>query len=158
MFKYGKKELILEGVRIIFRNLEGRGDKFNRAGNRCFSVLIDDPRTAIQLQSEGWNVKSSKPKNSGDNIYWYLPVTVNLSGNTKVYLITDQRILLKEDDVYLVDEMELAYADLILRAYDWEVNGKHGRKAYLNTGYFVARIDKFASKYQGMGDGNGDMF
>lgn len=158
MFKRGKKELILEGVTIIFRNLEGRGDRFNRAGNRNFSVLIDDPVTALRLQSQGWNVKSSKPKNPDDRVYWYLPVTVNLSGNTKVYLVTDQCVLLKEDDVYLVDEMELSHADLILRAFDWEVNGKTGRKAYMNTGYFVARIDKFARKYQGMGDGNGDMF
>lgn len=32
----------IDGRQIIFKNFEGRGDKFNREGDRNFSLRIDD--------------------------------------------------------------------------------------------------------------------
>ena len=47
----------IDGRQIIFKNFEGRGDKFNREGDRNFSLRIDDENTADALVKEGWNVR-----------------------------------------------------------------------------------------------------
>ena len=49
--------LQIDDARIIFKNFEGRGDKFNREGDRNFSLLIEDPDTADAMIKEGWNVR-----------------------------------------------------------------------------------------------------
>ena len=49
--------LQIDDATIIFKNFEGRGDKFNREGDRNFSLLIDNPKTADAMVKEGWNVR-----------------------------------------------------------------------------------------------------
>ena len=58
--------LQIDDARIIFKNFEGRGDKFNREGDRNFSLLIEDENTANALIKEGWNVKIKPGREEGD--------------------------------------------------------------------------------------------
>ncbi len=53
--------VLMEGVKIIFRNFEGKEGQYNRAGERNFAVLLD-PQTAEMLAADGWNVKWLKPR------------------------------------------------------------------------------------------------
>lgn len=144
-----KKMLSIENAKIIFRNFEGREDRFNRAGNRNFAVVIEDKEEALALINDDWNLKVLKPRNPEDSIAYYLPVTVNMEGNVSIKLVTNKNInTLDDESVSTLDYIEIESADLIIRPYDWEVNGKTGRKAYLKTAYITMMEDEFADKYE----------
>jgi len=48
--------VLMEGVRLIFRNFEGKEGKYNAAGDRNVGVVIDDA-TAEAMLADGWNIK-----------------------------------------------------------------------------------------------------
>ena len=51
------KNLILENARIMFKNFEGRADKYNREGDRNFAVVIEDPSYAQDLNESLNNIR-----------------------------------------------------------------------------------------------------
>ena len=144
----------MENARLIFRNFEGREEKYNRKGDRNFGLIIEDPEVAQQLAEDGWNIKELTPKNNDDYddtpevIYW-LPVTVRFdNAPPKVMLVTRRKkTRLNEDNINTVDYANIAKVDLTVTPYDWEVNGKTGTKAYLQTAYITINEDEFADKY-----------
>ena len=46
-----------------------------------------------------------------------------------------------------LDNIDIVNVSLDIRAYDWEVNGKTGRTAYLQAMEVTQNIDRFAAKY-----------
>lgn len=144
----------MENARLIFRNFEGREEKYNRKGDRNFGLIIEDPEVAQQLAEDGWNIKELTPKNNDDYddtpevIYW-LPVTVRFDNvPPKVMLVTRRKkTRLNEENINTVDYANIAKVDLTVTPYDWEVNGKSGTKAYLQTAYITINEDEFADKY-----------
>ena len=57
--------LQIEDARIIYRNFSGVGDMYNREGDRHFTLVIPDSRTAEALTNERWAVKIRAPKVEG---------------------------------------------------------------------------------------------
>lgn len=55
---------------------------------------------------------------------------------------------LDEDTVSILDDVDIIGVDLDIRPYDWEVNGKAGRTAYLQNLCVTQRIDRFAERQQ----------
>ena len=141
--------LQIDDARIIFKNFEGRGDKFNREGDRNFSLLIEDENTANALIKEGWNVKIKPGREEGDDPFMRLPVKVKFTDyGPNVYLVTgNRRNELDEESIGCLDNIEIESVDMDIRPYDWEVNGRTGRTAYLQSMEVVQRIDRFAARY-----------
>ena len=54
------ERLQLENVQILFKNFNGTKGQFNEAGNRNFSILIDDMDLAERLIAQGWALKPLK--------------------------------------------------------------------------------------------------
>lgn len=141
-------KLVVEDAHIAFRNFSGQESKFNRKGNRNFCIIFDAD-TGRNLYEQGWNVSELRPREEGDIPDWKLQVSV-MFGNfpPKVYMITGRKkTLLDEDTIGNLDYAEIDIVDVIIRPYNWEVNGKTGVKAYADTMYVKIREDKFAAKY-----------
>lgn len=138
--------LQIDDARIIYRNFSGEGSKFNREGDRNFSLIIDDPAVADELVAQGWNVKIREPREEGDNPFIHLPVKVKFNERgPRIYLITgDRRNELDEESVGILDNVDIISVDLDIRPYDWEVNGKTGRTAYLHSMRVIQEVDRFA--------------
>lgn len=152
--------LQIDDAKIIFRNFEGRGDKFNREGDRNFSLLIEDPDTADALIKEGWNVRIKEGRDEDEGPFMRLPVKVKFTDyGPNVYLVTgDRRNELDEESIACLDNIDIESVDLDIRPYDWEVNGRTGRTAYLQSMEVIQRIDRFAARYANVNENDGVPF
>ena len=138
-----------ENARIIFRNFKGEKSKFNTSGAREFSVVINDKDIADALIAEGWNVKFLAPKEPEEDGAYILKVAVSYMYNPpKIFMVNGDTVTpIDEDTVGELDYADIAYCDLTITPYHWELNGKSGIKAYLKTMYVNVIPDTFAAKY-----------
>lgn len=148
---YAPREILqIDDARITYRNFSGIGSKYNREGDRNFAVIIEDEETANELIERGWNVKIKPPREEGDTPFIILPVKIKFNDRgPNVYLITgDRKNELDEDTIDCLDNIDILGVDLDIRPYDWEVNGKVGRTAYLQAIHVVQEVDRFAERYR----------
>jgi hypothetical protein len=135
------ERLHLENVRIIYKNFQGEKTKFNDAGKRVFSVVIDDLNQAEQLIDLGWALRPLVNE-EGEIDAYHLPVKINYASHIppriyKVFATRAGSMLLDENTISMLDYLPIEYADVILNPYNWEVKGETGVKAYCHTMYVV---------------------
>ena len=149
--------VVLENRRILFRNFAGEEGRFNAKGNRNFNVVLE-PEEAEAMLKDGWNVKYLQPREEGDEPLPRLEVTVKFGKvPPRVILITSRgKTALDEDMLKILDWAEIENVDLIVRPYEWEVNGKTGVKAYLKSIYVTIREDELERKYMDVPDSAAD--
>jgi hypothetical protein len=141
----------MEGVRIIFRNFQGKEGQYNKEGDRNFGVILP-PDIAEQMLADGWNVKYLKPREDDEEpeeTPW-LSVSVNFDKGRppKIMIITDRgRTAMDENTVEMLDWADIKNVDLIVRPYTWEVSGRSGVKAYLQSMYVTIEEDELEKKY-----------
>ena len=143
------KNIVAEGARIGFRNFSGKEGQYNPAGRRNFCWFIDDEKLVNTLIEDNWNVRMLKPREEDEKPQAYLQVAVEFKNYPpKVMLVTSRgKSRLEEDDINMLDWAEIKNVDMIIRPYNWEVNGKSGTKAYLKALYVTIEEDEFESKY-----------
>jgi hypothetical protein len=141
------------GRQIMFRNFAGAATKLAPKGTRKFNLALDTD-IANELTAEGWNIKWLEPRDPADGPQAHVEVAVKFEHfPPKIILISGKgKTVLKEESVQILDYAEIESADLIIQPYAWEMNGKHGIKAYLKAMYVTLKEDEFAAKYYDVPD------
>ena len=141
--------LQIDDARIIYRNFAGAGSKYNREGDRNFAVIIPEKEMADALIAEGWNVKIKPPRDEDEDPFMFLPIKVKFNDRgPNAYLQTGTKMnSLDEESIACLDDVDIISVDMDVRPYDWEVNGKAGRTAYLQSIKVIQEIDRFAARY-----------
>lgn len=143
--------VLMEGVRIIFRNFAGKEDQYNREGDRNFAVILDE-EVAKAMAADGWNIKWLKPReeeDEGETEQAYLPVSIRFDVfPPNVTLVTSgSRTKLDESTIEMLDFADIVNVDLIVRPYTWQVQTKTGIKAYVKTMFVTIDEDELVKKY-----------
>ena len=147
--KFRDEILEIEDARIIYRNFEGLPSKFNREGDRNFAVIIPNEEIKDALIEAGWNVKIKPPRDEDDGLFMFMPIKVKFnSRGPAAYIRSGEKVTkLNEDTIGMLDEIDIQSVDLDVRPYEWEVNGKTGRTAYLQDIDVTQNIDRFGDRY-----------
>lgn len=142
-------KLAIDNARIIFKNFTGKDDKFGREGDRSFSIVIEDDALAEQLANDSWNVKPLTPRDPDEKVNHFIKVKISFRVRPpKIWLLTNhKRTLLDEDTIATLQYARIENADVVVSPWRWEVNGKTGIAAYLETLYVKIEDDPFADKY-----------
>lgn len=145
----------IEDARLIFRNFEGRGDQYNREGDRNFTVILP-PELVEPMQKDGWNIRFLKPREEGDDPTPSIPVKVSYNPNARppevVIIKSNGRTYLDESLVGMLDHFDIKTVDVMLHPYVWEMNGKTGVKAYLHKIFVTINEDELDLKYADVPD------
>lgn len=154
--------LLIEGTTLIFKNFAGRPGKYNAAGDRSFNIVIDDPEVAQQMRNDGWNVKIKPPREEGDGMFCYLPVSVVFPTPERnfpikiVQFTKNGPINLNEETVGLLDMARITSAKVAIRPYHWTTATGSGIKAYLRTLHVVLEEEDFAADFDEFNDISGE--
>lgn len=165
-YKRVTEEIKLEGIQLIWRNFAGEKKLYNENGKRKFAIPLDED-VALKLYNAGWNVKDNVNKvndltHSAEEVLYHLEVNVKIDGKVmpRLFVVAKKwsereqgaisvRTLLDEENVPLaiLDFAPVEYADVILRPFNYDINGKKGVSAYLKTLFAFLRQDDLEAKY-----------
>lgn len=147
----------IENAHIMWRNFAGNPSQYNAQGKRNFCVQLDED-LARELERDGWAVKWREARDPQDTPFAYLQVSVSFDViPPNIYTVTSRnKTRLTSETVDILDWADISNVDLIIRPYNWEVNGKHGVKAYVKAMYVTLDEDEFADKYSDLYDSNED--
>jgi hypothetical protein len=150
-----RDDLYIQNAKLKFRNFSGKAGDYNAEGVRTFSVVLE-PEDADRLKRDGWNVKELKPRSQypDEPVQYHLPIRVNFGKYPPRIMIIDDRgkKTVDENDLPILDWMEYANVDVVVRPYNWEVSSKSGVKAYLKALYITRVEDEFEKKYRDIPD------
>lgn len=159
------KPVVMEGMRLIFKNFKGEESEFNQAGARNFGVILPED-VAEAMRNDGWNIKRLNPseeeKEQGitEGPPW-LPVKVRFDKGrppTILKITSRGKTKMEEDEVEQLDWVDIAVdeqgnpkVDLIVRPYPWtNAMGASGIAAYLQSMYITIEEDDLQRKYAEM--------
>lgn len=142
------KTFLVENAQLIFLNFSGKEGQYNREGDRNFSVFLDDETAKVMLK-DGWNVKelSGRDEDEPNRPYIQIAVSYKMRPPKIVLRSSTGNTNLNEETVGVLDWADIKIVDLIARAYEWDVNGKKGIKAYLQSMFVTIEEDALERKY-----------
>lgn len=153
-------QFTVRDANLIWTNFSGAEDRFNAGGegNRYFHITLDE-QSARAMVEDGWPVKWPREREEidpeEDTRLPTLKIVVKYEDRAgkpvappRITMITSNgRVTLGRENVEILDYAELAKVDLIAVAYEWNVNGKTGIKAYLKTMYATIEEDELEREY-----------
>lgn len=145
--------LIIENAEVIFANFSGKEGKYNREGNRCFSVMVPDTELAMRLKDDGWNIKERLENGEPTGKYYINGVNINYDYYIKpiiVYVSNGNEITLTEEllDGKIAAELDGRGAerfDISIRPKPWKRGDGTigGIKGYVDEMRIVAKKSLF---------------
>ena len=153
-----RKNITIEGAKIIFRNFAGREGRFNPEGNRNFCVVLD-PEFADELKEDGWNIKYPNVEN-GKDLLPYLQVKVSFKRiPPKIVVISSTgKRQLSEEKISDLDWMAFEKVDIIISPYNYDIRGNSGVSAYLKSFYGTLMEDELELKYAGIPESTDNLY
>lgn len=145
--------ILIEKARLLWPNFAGEKQRYNAEGDRNFNVVIPPDQVQSMIEA-GWKIRALNAR-EGEEPEYILKVKVNFNGRTppRLNLITSKnRTPLTEDLVGLLDELELDWVDVRIRAHDWDYDGRQGRTAYLVNLFAKMYEDELDLRYQHLQD------
>ena len=145
----------LDGVKILpgqWRNFAGAKTLYRVAGERRFNILLPED-IGRKMAEDGWLIKWLEPRDDQDPLMARLEVKVMFGQyppNINI-LKPGKRIRLSEANVGILDTAVITEADVIIRPYNWMVNGKSGVAAYLVSLFAHVQVDELEEKYSSYG-------
>lgn len=145
----GRNNIVLEGMDITFRNFAGAARQFNNEGDRNFCVLLPEDK-AEKLAEDGLNIKRLRPRGDDELGQAYLKVKVSFKIRPpKLVMISSRgKTILNEDMAEIMDWVDVEYADIIINPSSWNMSGRSGKTAYLDSIYLVVHEDELMIKYR----------
>jgi hypothetical protein len=143
------KTFTIEDAKFGFRNFRGSPGKFNKEGERSFGIILPED-IAEDLLADGWTVKRPKPTEGSDEPKDpYIPIKVRFDKRPPriVLLTATTRTQLDEASLEVLDWADVKTVDLIARGSWYDVNGKTGWSAYLQTMFVTVEEDALEKKY-----------
>lgn len=143
----------IDNAQIQWRNFAGEERlPFNEKGKRNFVIMLDSMEQYEALQDLGWAPKLTKRKEDDPDSEPrpFLPVTVKYGKGRppRVKVITSRGMRsLDEDTIFSLDFANIEKADVKVRAFQWEFNGRTGVKAYMEAIYVTIREDELEKRY-----------
>lgn len=173
LLQASNSQIILEDVQFMFKpNFAGRQEKYNREGDRYFNVVVN-PEDADILQQYGVNVKVWEPKAKDAEMekkiaenpdmyepqcYFKVRVYTQFSVPSVAIIYDDgetpidapinpsQRTYFNEDQLGLIDEMEIALCDMVIRRREPSEDGTYARLD-LKSAYIRVAANPLERKY-----------
>lgn len=128
----------VEGCRLLWPHLSGKAGRFNREGERGFTIVFDDADEVQKLIDEGYNVNIKAPREPGDEPF--MKMTIKMAYTPKyrpqVWLnVNGQRKVLDENTCEAIDMLRSSNITNVIvqfhpNIYDNEFG--HGKSAWLD--------------------------
>lgn len=145
--------ITFDDAKLLFRNFAGAEGPYNREGDRNFNVVIPEDLAPVLL-ADGWNVKTLDPREDGGVPTKCMKVSVSFKGRPPhIMLITSKgRTPIGVNEIEMLDWIDIARVDLIVRPYHWAVRGSTGISAYLKTMFVTMEEDELMQRYANVPD------
>lgn len=150
----------IEGVPLIFRNIAGGPDRFNKEGGKRYFHAILPPEMADEMIAAGWNIKTLVSKFDDEPNLAHIKINVNLNGRQppRMVLVTAKgrtTFPVRDPDpekqeelqamLAIFDMVDVAYADIMVNPYQRDPDSPV--TAYLKTLFLNVREDELEQKY-----------
>ena len=147
--------LSVEHAVIMYKNFEGRPDRFNiKGGKRTFNLVLSN-EMAEELKELGWNVKEKAPRDVDEDWLYTTEIVVNMESRfpPKMYLCSEKNgkkrmVKLDADMLKELDTGEFSNIDVVINPYQHDKDARFKYKGYCQALYAEQAVStEFGGKY-----------